>query len=331
MSRFPNSTRSRLTGVGGGSPSATSGRRLGRAHRRRRPSARADLSWRSWEAGADAAALVCFAGGLAFFAADWVIDRRGGEHRKRSGGQQAGGSGAAIALGRANGRHPGVGRDRCQPPRGERSRDGVRGRCSPGVRGRCSPVEHAGGHVGRYRHAHRGSPARYILGLWTGVLVVSAAAALAGYALLGGAGENVTAFIQAFAAGAILTMLADTMMPEAFEEAGSIVGLLTLLGFVSAFLWSRAPKPLRGSGARLTRSCPRRRRRTRASPLEMRNGRDDMPRPAPKRGPGRAPSTTRGDKPMPSAVPGASRIVALNPFRARGGDRASRPLDCNFV
>lgn len=40
--------------------------------------------------------------------------------------------------------------------------------------------------------------------------------------------------IEAFAAGAILTMLADTMMPEAFEEGGSKVGLLTVLGFVTA-------------------------------------------------------------------------------------------------
>jgi ZIP family zinc transporter len=44
------------------------------------------------------------------------------------------------------------------------------------------------------------------------------------------------AFVQAFAAGAILTMLADTMMPESFEHAGDVVGLVTLLGFASAFL-----------------------------------------------------------------------------------------------
>ena len=44
---------------------------------------------------------------------------------------------------------------------------------------------------------------------------------------------------QAFAAGAILTMLADTMMPEAFEHGGSVAGLATCLGFASAFLLSR--------------------------------------------------------------------------------------------
>ena len=39
----------------------------------------------------------------------------------------------------------------------------------------------------------------------------------------------------AVAAGAILTMLADTMMPEAFEQAHELVGLLTVLGFLAAF------------------------------------------------------------------------------------------------
>ena len=42
----------------------------------------------------------------------------------------------------------------------------------------------------------------------------------------------------AFAGGAILTMLADTMMPEAFEHGGKLVGLITTLGFVLAFALS---------------------------------------------------------------------------------------------
>ncbi len=44
--------------------------------------------------------------------------------------------------------------------------------------------------------------------------------------------------MEAFAGGAILTMLADTMMPEAFEHGGKLVGLLTTLGFGLAFLVS---------------------------------------------------------------------------------------------
>jgi ZIP family zinc transporter len=70
------------------------------------------------------------------------------------------------------------------------------------------------------------------------VTLVSAVSAAAGFALLGGASSGVISAIQAFAAGAILTMLADTMMPEAFEHGGSTVGLVTVLGFALAFLLS---------------------------------------------------------------------------------------------
>jgi len=83
-----------------------------------------------------------------------------------------------------------------------------------------------------------GHSARWILGLWLGVAVISAAAAAAGYGLLGGASPATIAAVQAFAAGAILTMLADTMMPEGFEHAGSSVGLITCVGFIAAFLIS---------------------------------------------------------------------------------------------
>ena len=43
------------------------------------------------------------------------------------------------------------------------------------------------------------------------------------------------AFVLTFAAGAILTMLANTMMPEAFEHGGKWVGIMTTLGFATAF------------------------------------------------------------------------------------------------
>jgi ZIP family zinc transporter len=66
-------------------------------------------------------------------------------------------------------------------------------------------------------------------------MLVSALASLAGYALFDGASPRTLAFVLAFAAGAILTMLADTMMPEAFERGGKVVGLATTLGFVVAF------------------------------------------------------------------------------------------------
>ena len=77
-------------------------------------------------------------------------------------------------------------------------------------------------------------PARILL-LWTAVALVSATASAIGYAVLGDASVGWVAYVQAFAAGAILTMLADTMMPEAFEHGGKVAGLATSLGFVLAF------------------------------------------------------------------------------------------------
>ena len=77
-----------------------------------------------------------------------------------------------------------------------------------------------------------------VLGLWTLVSVVSGAAALLGFAVFDTASPTLVAFVLAFAAGAILTMLADTMMPEAFEHAGPVVGVVTTFGFALAFALS---------------------------------------------------------------------------------------------
>ena len=76
---------------------------------------------------------------------------------------------------------------------------------------------------------------RSIFGLWVLVSFVSGLAALFGFAVFDSASAGATAFVLAFAGGAILTMLADTMMPEAFEHAGALVGLVTTLGFALAY------------------------------------------------------------------------------------------------
>jgi ZIP family zinc transporter len=74
-----------------------------------------------------------------------------------------------------------------------------------------------------------------VLLLWAGIVAVSGLAALAGYGLFDSASPSVVAFVLAFAGGAILTMLADTMMPEAFANGGRWVGVVTTLGFATAF------------------------------------------------------------------------------------------------
>jgi ZIP family zinc transporter len=70
--------------------------------------------------------------------------------------------------------------------------------------------------------------------MWTAIALVSGLASLAGYGLFQDASGDVVAFVLAFAAGAILTMLADTMMPEAYENGGKLVGVVTTLGFCIA-------------------------------------------------------------------------------------------------
>jgi zinc transporter, ZIP family len=74
-----------------------------------------------------------------------------------------------------------------------------------------------------------------ILWMWIAIAVVSGLASLAGYGLFQDSSPDTVAFVLTFAAGAIITMLADTMMPEAFEHRGKWVGVVTTLGFAVAF------------------------------------------------------------------------------------------------
>ena len=84
--------------------------------------------------------------------------------------------------------------------------------------------------------AQAGWAKRRILGLWIArCRGVRHSRRSLGYALFDTASPDTIAFVLAFAGGAILTMLADTMMPEAFEHGGKLVGVVTTLGFGLAF------------------------------------------------------------------------------------------------
>jgi ZIP family zinc transporter len=74
-----------------------------------------------------------------------------------------------------------------------------------------------------------------MIGMWSLVVAVSGLASLAGFALFDTASAGVVAFTLAFSAGALLTMLADTMMPEAYKDAGQLAGIVTTLGFGVAY------------------------------------------------------------------------------------------------
>lgn len=186
--------------------------------------------------GTDAVIGGLAAGALTFFAGDWLIDHRGGEHRKRSGGQQqhggASGAGSALALGALL---DGI-------PESVAIGATLLGGAKIGIAVVAAVFlsnfpESLASSVGMQKDGHS---TRYILGLWTAVLIASTLAAAIGYLVLDGAPELTIALIQGFAAGAILVMLSDTMVPEAVGEGGSVVGLVTTAGFVLAFLLSNA-------------------------------------------------------------------------------------------
>ena len=177
--------------------------------------------------GTGRVALGLFAGSIVFFAGDALVDRMGGAKRKHSGGGQADGSGPAIVLGIVL--------------------DGIPESIVLGltivVGGSVSAAflvavalsnvpEAVAATSGLVRSGWSGSR---VLGLWTLVSLVSGLAALVGFAVFDSASSTAVAFVLAFAGGAILTMLADTMMPEAFEHGGKLVGLVTTLGFGLAF------------------------------------------------------------------------------------------------
>ncbi len=72
--------------------------------------------------------------------------------------------------------------------------------------------------------------------LWLVIAIVCSLSTLAGYSLFNNTSENWLAFINAFAGGAILVMLANSMMPEAYEHGGKLAGGFTVFGFFIALM-----------------------------------------------------------------------------------------------
>ncbi|BDZ53528.1 ZIP family metal transporter [Agromyces marinus] len=85
-----------------------------------------------------------------------------------------------------------------------------------------------------------GRSALQVMLLWGGIALACALAALGGYALLADAGGQVAAVVTALAAGAILAMICDTMIPEAFATERRLTGLLATFGFLLSFALHRA-------------------------------------------------------------------------------------------
>lgn len=79
----------------------------------------------------------------------------------------------------------------------------------------------------------------FILSLWVGTMFICAISSFLGYTLLGNSSQDLIAFSLALAAGAILAMITDTMIPEAFREEGKSIAFATVIGFLVTFIISR--------------------------------------------------------------------------------------------
>jgi ZIP family zinc transporter len=83
-----------------------------------------------------------------------------------------------------------------------------------------------------------GRSAGYVFGLWGAIMLVSGVASLVGYAAFAELPPEIVAVTQSIAAGALLALIADTMIPEAFAETHDAAGLIAALGFLSGFALS---------------------------------------------------------------------------------------------
>jgi ZIP family zinc transporter len=167
-------------------------------------------------------ALLVLVGAGVFTVGDWLLTRRGGGKRKNSTGAQAEGSPLAIVLGSVLDGIPEsfvLGLTVLQGGVSLSLLAGVALSNLPEGMSSSSGLKVAGWPRGR------------VLLMWSVVVAVSAASATAGYVLLDPAGGRTGALVQAFAGGALLAMLADTLLPEAYKVEGVLTGPLVVVGF----------------------------------------------------------------------------------------------------
>lgn len=168
-------------------------------------------------------------GALVYFIVDRILDGTGAEHRQAIEGASATGSGAALFLGALLDGIP------------ETMILGLTlatgGSINIAFMTAVFVSNIPEGIAGTTNLKAAGYSHRRILWMWAGLTVACAFSALLGY-VLGRQGNVTGSFVEAFAAGGVLTMLADSMLPEAFEHGGKSVGLVVVLGYMVAAVLS---------------------------------------------------------------------------------------------
>ena len=81
-----------------------------------------------------------------------------------------------------------------------------------------------------------GWPARRVVVMWSVVTLAAGISSAAGYVLLDPSSGLTGALVQAFAAGALLAMVTDTLLPESYEVEGVLTGALVTVGFAVSLL-----------------------------------------------------------------------------------------------
>lgn len=186
-----------------------------------------ELVLEAFESNLTAAGIGFAAGALAFYAGDSWIDRRGGHGRKSMHGEhQLAGSAFAIVLGTILDGIPEsfvLGASLIEGAVATALVVGVFASNVPEALSGTSGLLEAGWTRGR------------VFAMWSAVVAASVLSAALGWYALDAMPAETGAFVLAFAGGALLVMLADTLLPEAFALGGREAGLLTALGFALGF------------------------------------------------------------------------------------------------